>query len=163
MIRFKLAWVTLGLLAFLSDGLAGRPEYDCSKLEAIAHEMIEAEFSGVRYQVGVSPCLDQGRFKTIQIRHQSVGDAYLLKPEKLLAKGAHFKLEGVKREEGDVVQASFSYTTTDGKKIHDDLVFVLNFGGKARRRGCAQIYREPNIFSMRTECLIDPAKANATK
>lgn len=149
--------IHLFLVVFLNYSSAiaesSKVSFDCSKADRIIAEMIEAELSGIRDQSGVSTCLDQRRFKSVMLKHQQVGDPYLLKPEYVIAKGSSYKVETVNDKAGDLVEVEFSYVTSANLKIKDSLEFVKVFGPRVKRKGCAMILREPAHFVMREECL----------
>jgi hypothetical protein len=126
--------------------------FDCTNQNSITRELIEIELLGIRYQGEGSKCLDGKKFKHIIVRHRQLGDPSLLKPEFLVKKGTTFKVISQKRIPGDLVDVVFEYSTSDDRKIRDQMTYLLFFGKKVVKRGCAGVLNEPKHFAMREEC-----------
>lgn len=136
-----------------ASGIAQALEFDCSDLDKTAKELIEAELMGIRFQGGESRCMDSTKFKTIVAKHYQLGDSALLKPAQLVKKSTPPKIDSLEVQPGDVVDVKFSYLNTEGRKIEDRFSFLLNYGNKVRKKGCANMLQEPRFFVMYEECL----------
>lgn len=128
----------------------------CDDIEKVAEELIELELAGVRWQGGLSKCLDQSKFTLVHAKHVTYGDSRLLDPKITLKKGKTVKIDvPTKNAVSGIYTVKFHYIGHNGsafKNISDSIQFSIYSKRVIKTEGCAMLLEEPATFVMREEC-----------
>ncbi len=155
----KVFWFAL---LFVSGGVADPvveslfSEEDCEDLQQIAHDYMELELAGFRWQGGDSTCLKDLKLKTWPERQEApVADPALRRPEFLIPDDRPVDVS-VRRIPGDRIELKVHYIGKKGAKeltVRDSAILRLHFGKIRESRGCASVFQPLDHLVMRRTCM----------